>query len=568
MRIFTVLKNFTNALTGTNPKGQLAFAGNTAYGVANFGGPGGSGMVFGLLLAPVINSQPQNLTVNSGNPASFSVGVMDEFPVTYQWYLNTTTLLGGQTASTLNLANVNSGNAGAYTVTVTDNAGSVTSTPAVLTVISTIPVITSQPQSLTVTNGNPSAFSVTATTSTGTLVYQWYFNTNTLISGQTNNTYTISPTFTNNAGYYTVAVGNGTGSITSNPALLTVATNSKPVISGQSPDQVVSSGDTVNIYVTASGLGPMHFQWYTNSVNTSIGNPSSIRTNAAFSFTCSTNNNHVYFTCIASNSLGKATSNPALLTVAGVPLIVTNPQPLSVAPGNTGSFSVVVFGPNLQFQWYSNSVNTAIGTPLTGQITNIYSFTAITNSNGKYYSVVVTNSFGRSTSSPALLSVVSLPTITLQPLGATITNGSSITFTSAAAGIGALGYQWLYQNTLLIPGATGTSLTFATANQPGNYSMKVTNAFGSATSTPALLNIVAKPTLLSSAFDPASGSCSFNFVNLAGSTNRLQVTTNLTDPSAWHAIATNFMATNGTWQFTDLNTARTNNMRLYRFSSP
>jgi len=74
--------------------------------------------------------------------------------------------------------------------------------------------------------------------------------------------------------------------------------------------------------------------------------------------------------------------------------------------------------------------------------------------------------------------------------------------------------------------------------------------------------------MLSSAFNPANGSFSLSFVNVAGSTNRLLATTNLIDPNAWKAIATNYMATNGIWQVTDVNTAQTNAMRLYRFASP
>ena len=81
-------------------------------------------------------------------------------------------------------------------------------------------------------------------------------------------------------------------------------------------------------------------------------------------------------------------------------------------------------------------------------------------------------------------------------------------------------------------------------------------------------SVVGKPIMLSSAFNPASGSFSFSYVNLAGSVNRLMATTNLADPNAWRAIATNVMATNGIWQITDPNTAKTNAVRLYRFSSP
>jgi uncharacterized repeat protein (TIGR03803 family) len=602
---------------------------------------------------PTISGQPQNLNRTNGDSASFTVTASTVAgALTYQWYFNTNTLLAGQTGSTLMLSGVTNGNAGAYTVVVANGGGSVTSSPAVLTVVFPLPVITAQPQGLTVTNGDPASFSVTATTVIGTLTYQWYFNTNTLIAGQTGNTYTIPLTLTNNAGAYTVVVANGGGTVTSSPAVLTVSTNSKPIILDQTQDQTVTNGDSAIFTVTAIGRGLLGYQWYTNKVN----NPATyigfgLRTNTPLVTTANTNK-QLYYICIVTNSLGSATSSPVFLTVLTTPVITSNPQPATVAAGTTANFTVIAAGATLGFQWYSNNVNTAIGAGLAGQTASTYAFTANTNSNGKYYSVVVTNAFGRATSSPALLTVstlpfitiqplpglvtngssltftsgaagpgplgyqwllntnvtvlnatnttltvnesnqpgyysmkvtnsfgsatsspalltiISLPYITLQPLGATITNGSPITFTSAASGLGTLGYQWLYQTNALIAGATGTSLTFATANQPGTYSMMVTNLYGAATSSPALLNVVGKPLMLSSAFDKASGSFSFSYVNLAGSVNRLMATTNLANPNAWQAIATNVMATNGIWQVTDPNTARTNAVRLYRFSSP
>lgn len=246
------------------------------------------------------------------------------------------------------------------------------------------------------------------------------------------------------------------------------------------------------------------------------------------------------------------------------PLITAQPQNVSVTNGNPASFTVTVSDETtVSYQWYLNT-----NTLLVGQTGATLNFGSASNVNVGTYTVVVSTDGGSATSSPALLAVNSLPFITLQPLGTALTNGSSITFTSAAAGPGTLFYQWLYQTNLLITGATGTSLTFPNANQAGAYSMRVTNSFGTTTSTPAILTVAGQPLLLSSAFNRTNGSFAFTYANLAGSTNRLWATTNLIIPAAWRAIATNIMVTNGIWQVTDTNTARTNNLRLYRFSSP
>ena len=82
------------------------------------------------------------------------------------------------------------------------------------------PTITAQPQSTTVTAGNNALFTVTATGGPAP-TYQWSFN-GAPITGATSSTLSINDAQSANAGSYTVAVSNSSGSVTSNPALLTV----------------------------------------------------------------------------------------------------------------------------------------------------------------------------------------------------------------------------------------------------------------------------------------------------------------------------------------------------------
>jgi sugar lactone lactonase YvrE len=120
---------------------------------------------------------------------------------------------------TLILNSVSTNNAGNYSVIITGSGGSVTSSNVTLTVV-TSPYITSQPQPLTVTNGHAASFVVTAI-GNPSLAYQWQFSGSNL-NGATNTTLTLQNAFTANAGAYTVAITNTYGSVTSNPAILTV----------------------------------------------------------------------------------------------------------------------------------------------------------------------------------------------------------------------------------------------------------------------------------------------------------------------------------------------------------
>src|SRR5947208_16204325 len=91
----------------------------------------------------------------------------------------------------------------------------------------TQPSITTQPNSLVVTQGNSAGFSVSAT-GDAPLAYQWRFGGGPL-SNATNSIFNIASTQMSDAGNYDVIVTNGFGSITSIVARLTVRSTNGPV---------------------------------------------------------------------------------------------------------------------------------------------------------------------------------------------------------------------------------------------------------------------------------------------------------------------------------------------------
>jgi endonuclease/exonuclease/phosphatase family metal-dependent hydrolase len=109
------------------------------------------------------------------------------------------------------------------------------------------------------------------------------------------------------------------------------------------------------------------------------------------------------------------------------------------------------------------------------------------------------------------------PVITSQPQGQTNAVGSAISFSVSATGSGTLNYQWLLDSTNL-PGATANPLLIAGAQltNNGNYSVIVTNAFGSVTSSAAVLLVTNAPPAIT--LQPASQSV------LAGQTAAFSVT--------------------------------------------
>jgi hypothetical protein len=82
------------------------------------------------------------------------------------------------------------------------------------------------------------------------------------------------------------------------------------------------------------------------------------------------------------------------------------------------------------------------------------------------------------------------PTITTQPTNQTVVAGGNVTFLVVAGGFGSLNYQW-YFNGSAISGATATNytLTGVMATDAGNYTVVITNLYGSVTSSVATLTV-------------------------------------------------------------------------------
>jgi hypothetical protein len=179
-----------------------------------------------VIFPPILTVQPTNLTVLAGSSPAFTAGAASVVPVIYQWQFNGTNILGatnlggaGLSSSGYSIPNAQTANNGTYTVVVTNTYGSVTSTPAALTVY-TLPSIAAQPASQTVIIGSNATFSVVAS-GTPPFIYQWRFN-GTNITAATGSTYSITNAQTTNAGSYDVKVSSYFGSTNSQPATLTV----------------------------------------------------------------------------------------------------------------------------------------------------------------------------------------------------------------------------------------------------------------------------------------------------------------------------------------------------------
>ena len=341
--------------------------------------------------------------------------------------------------------------------------------------------ISSQPASQTVNAGQTATFSVAAT-GTGSISYQWRKDGND-IAGATQSSYSFAATSIDNDTVFAVAVSNASGTLLSNNASLWVL--SAPAIRSQPGGQSVLAGGSATFTVSATGTGPLRYQWKKNGTDISGATNSSYTTPGT-----SLGDSGAGYSVVVSNSLGTVTSSSASLTVtlaSVAPAIASQPAAQTVTAGQTASFSVTATGTGpLAYQWQKN------GTDIPGATSSTYTLTASIADSGAVFRVVVSNNQGRVTSSIAALTVTAAPpAISAQPAAQSITAGASATFSVTATGTGTLIYQWKKGSTV-IPGATSSMYTTPAMGYAGNgavYSVVVSNNAGTVTSSSATLTV-------------------------------------------------------------------------------
>jgi hypothetical protein len=168
-----------------------------------------------------------------------------------------------------------------------------------------------------------------------------------------------------------------------------------------------------------------------------------------------------------------------------------------------------------------------------------------------------------------------VPFVTLQPTnqvggGLGVAEGSPVTFHAAASGTPVLGYQWYlsdgFQPTSPLPGQTSSNLFFpaiSIAQSFQNYQLVITNVYGAATSSPAYAYVVSGPPVASTDLPAqllgcagATLSMSVQFAGTAPFTYRWQRNgVNLTDNGHYQGTQTATLtipyptvADNGTYQ--------------------
>jgi hypothetical protein len=196
------------------------------------------------------------------------------------------------------------------------------------------------------------------------------------------------------------------------------------------------------------------------------------------------------------NRSGSVTSGTTTINItapAGTyPTISVQPQSKTVNAGSSATLSVVASANQaLKYQWYKNDL------PVVGATNASLAFASVQAGDSGVYSVIVASPGGSVQSQAATLmvnNVASVPVFSLEPVSQTIPSGSTVVFSSLAAGAPLPSYQWAF-NGVPIPGATGPTLLIsgASSNSAGSYTCISSNSTGSTTSAVATLAVSSTP---------------------------------------------------------------------------
>jgi hypothetical protein len=476
----------------------------------------------GAQYAPNIVSSPPNTVAQVGSTVQLSGGASGNPLPQYQWWQGLTPIANA-TNNVLTLTNVQLSTAGIYTMTASNSqtvGGTFSTLPKANCYLSAAITGGTNFTAYLFTNYAPAGealtmFSVVTNVSTSTNGYYWVFNYGTTIS--TSNTVPLAasvatPTRSGTYTVYLASTNSGGTIISPTPydsywafGYLPVFTNSLPatnnVNAGTNVTFSIAVGGTLNVYNSGTGGG-----YQTN------------------------------------------TGVPCVFWYQNNNLVAT--QSLVLGPTSNAT--------------YTNSTVMASMT-----------LSNVTSANNGSYTVVATNFWGSVTSSPSVLIVGSssfTPVITTNPPASlALLAGQNTAMSVTVTGTPPFSYQWRIAGTNLANGGVFSgvltnilSLTGATTNISGNYTVVITNTVGAVTSTPpTVVNVAAPPTL--GGTGTSQGGVQFGGNTITDLNYVVVQATNLSNP-VWIPIQTNNTGPSGSINF-QTNTAGNPNT-FYRLQFP
>lgn len=449
-----------------------------------------------LLTPPSLSNLPATLEVCTGATANFAInGLGSNLVVNWTGPGGTPITPGGRITITANgdmqISNVTLADAGVYTVNLKNSCNTAGVTTTTNLSVLDIPMIATQVANQTACPGANVTFagSIVTGTPVGTVTYSWTKNnvaiangptgTGATYSGATTASLSINGVKAGDAGVYTLIAKNKCGEARS-AGNLTVGT--APSVSGLTNATICEDG-SVTFNITAAGDGAAVVWKGPNNTTITNGGRFSITSSGDLTISNAVAADEGTYTVTVNGTCNPAATATATLTINRKPRITVQPVNTSVCLGKPATFNVTATGFNLGYQWFKN------GILINGATLPTFTINSANASDEADYTVVVSGGCPPNvTSAIAKLKIEVAPTITLDPVSATVCPGVKHTFTVGAGG--GVNYQWR-KNGINMPGQTLSQLVIdpVTANDAGDYDVVVSLPCSSVVSKIAKLTV-------------------------------------------------------------------------------
>ena len=167
----------------------------------------------------------------------------------------------------------------------------------------------------------------------------------------------------------------------------------------QGPTAQVAVGDPIVLTIDVGGSPTMTYLWHKD------GSLVATTTSGTFTIASSALTDSGTYDVTVTNTAGLVQSQPVVVTVVTptVPTITGTQGFVNrvLYPGGTLDMSVTASGGGLKYQWYKNA------TPIASATASAYIIASVTNSDAASYSVSLTNSVGRATNGPVVITIPS-----------------------------------------------------------------------------------------------------------------------------------------------------------------
>ncbi len=455
---------------------------------------------------PSISVQPTIPTSTcSGNGTQILSVTASGTGLSYIWRkggvtLSNNSIFSGVNTATLTITNPTVLDTGRYDVVITGTCSpSVTSNQVVVS-INQAPVISVQPIAPTPVCVSSGTQTISVTATGASLTYRWRkggvaLSNNSIISGATTSTLTITnPSITDTGRYDVVVTGTCSPSVTSNQVV--VSLNTAPVITVQpsAPASVCVGNGTQIMSVTATGTG-LTYTWRKSGIPLSNNSIISGATTSTLTLTNPSITDTGRYDVVVSGSCSPSViSNQVTVSLNTSPSIIVQPVASSATcPGNgTQTFSVTAIGTGITYQWRKGGVAVSNNSIISGATSSTLTLTNPAITDTGRYDVVVSGTCAPSvTSNQVVVSVTSAPVITTQPFAptSTCTGTGTQTISVIASGSG-LTYSWrkygiAVANSAVISGQGTSALTLTnpTLSDVGSYDVLISGACGLSTTS-------------------------------------------------------------------------------------